>query len=224
MARPRRSNRPRTHRRNWEGARFIVRTAARSPRRLWCEVFRSNRLLRSPFLEMNGWRMSICNHGGQFTVWCGTKLIFPESSPKPLQNHDLPDDVAVDSEEARSILQKSPRGAAAIFRLCIQDLCAHLGESGRNLRDDNAEPVRKGLSTRIQRSLDAVRFIGNGSVHPGTMYLRDQPETAVHLATLINAIAEALITQPKLVDEVYERLPAGKRDEIAGRDTGFRAR
>src|SRR5207249_2865137 len=111
-----------------------------------------------------------------------------------------------------------PRGAAALFRLCIQKLCSHLGESGKNINSDIASLVKKGLNPKVQRSLDVVRVVGNEAVHPGTIDLRDKPETAVQLATLINIIADAMITQPKLVDQLYVALPENKRDEINRRD------
>lgn len=145
-------------------------------------------------------------------------MIFPDSSLAPLPNPDLPVDIIADFEEARCIVQRSPRGAAALFRLCIQKLCVHLGETGKNINADIASLVKKGLNPKIQKSLDIVRVIGNESVHPGKIDLRDQPQTAVQLATLINVIADAMITQPKLVDELYAKLPEAKREEINKRD------
>jgi hypothetical protein len=146
-------------------------------------------------------------------------MIYPDSSVAPLPNSDLPAEIAADFQEARSIVQRSPRGAAALFRLCIQKLCVHLGEPGKNINGDIAALVKKGLNPKIQKSLDIVRVIGNESVHPGTIDLRDQPQTAVQLAILINIIADAMITQPKLVDELYGALPEAKREEIKKRDS-----
>ncbi|HLX94871.1 MAG TPA: DUF4145 domain-containing protein [Verrucomicrobiae bacterium] len=165
------------------------------------------------------WRVSVCMHCNQFTIWQSTTMIYPDSSLAPLPNSDLPADIAADFQEARSIVQRSPRGAAALFRLCIQKLCIHLGEPGKNINADIAALVKKGLNPKIQKSLDVVRVIGNESVHPGTIDLRDQPQTAVQLATLINIIADAMITQPKLVDELYGGLPEAKREEIKKRDS-----
>jgi hypothetical protein len=169
-------------------------------------------------LQMPGWRVSQCTHCSSMTVWQGDNMIYPDSSLAPLANPDLPSDIVADFEEARSIVQRSPRGAAALFRLCIQKLCVHLGESGKNTNADIASLVKKGLNPKVQKSLDIVRVIGNESVHPGTIDLRDQPQTAVQLATLINMIADAMITQPKLVDELYSGLPEAKREEIKKRD------
>jgi hypothetical protein len=160
-----------------------------------------------------------CAHCGEYTVWKDGKLIYPESTMAPLPNPDLPDEIANDYNEAASIISRSPRGAASLLRLCIQKLCKHLGESGKNINNDIAALVKKGLNPKIQKSLDVVRVIGNEAVHPGTLDMRDKPETAVRLCTLINIIADAMITQPKMIDAIYEELPESKRKEIEKRDS-----
>jgi hypothetical protein len=145
-------------------------------------------------------------------------MIFPDSATAPLPNADLPKDNADDYSEARSIINKSPRGAAALLRLCVQKLCQHLGESGKNINADIAALVKQGLNPKIQKSLDIVRVVGNDAVHPGQIDLKDQPETATSLCQLINIIADTLITQPKLIDNLYSGLPEDKREHIAKRD------
>jgi len=145
-------------------------------------------------------------------------MLYPDRSSAPLPNPDLPEDICRDFEEARSIVNQSPRGAAALFRLCIQKLCAHLGESGKNINQDIASLVQKGLNPRIQKSLDIVRVVGNDAVHPGEIDLRDDPDTAVQLAQLTNFIADAMITQPKQIDTLYDSLPQGKKEQIEKRD------
>jgi hypothetical protein len=169
-------------------------------------------------LDMPEWRVSHCTHCSSITVWESSTMIYPDSSLAPMPNPDLPANIIADFEEARSIVQRSPRGAAALFRLCIQKLCVHLGEAGKNINADIASLVKKGLNPKVQKSLDIVRVVGNESVHPGTIDLRDQPQTAVQLATLINMIADTMITQPKLVDELYDGLPEAKKEEIKKRD------
>jgi hypothetical protein len=171
-----------------------------------------------PILRMDDWSASLCAHCKNCTVWRNAKMIYPDSSLAPPPNPDLAADIIDDFEEARSIVQRSPRGAAALFRLCIQKLCQHLGEKGKNLNDDIASLVKKGLNPMVQKSLDIVRVIGNEAVHPGTIDLQDKPETAVQLATLINFIVEAMITQPKMVSKLYHTLPAAKIEEIKKRD------
>jgi hypothetical protein len=144
--------------------------------------------------------------------------LYPEASQAPLPNPDLPEEIRADYEEARRIIDRSPRGAAALLRLCIQKLCRHLGESGENINSDIASLVKKGLDPKIQKSLDIVRVIGNEAVHPGTIDLSDSPETAAILCELINVIAETMISKPKMIDQLYDQLPPDKLEHIEKRD------
>ena len=176
---------------------------------------------RSPsegFSIIQGLRSCTCTHCGEHSIWLDDAMIYPDSSQAPMPNPDLPPEIKADYEEAQSIINRSPRGAAAILRLCIQKLCAHLGEPGRNINDDIAALVKKGLSPKIQKSLDIVRVIGNEAVHPGTIDLNDNPDIAVHLCKLLNVIADAMITQPKEIDGLYNVLPSDKRAQIEKRD------
>jgi len=79
--------------------------------------------------------------------------------------------------------------------------------------------VRRGLPQKIQQALDTVRVVGNGAVHPGELDLRDDLPTALRLLELINMIADVMITQPKQVEALYERvLTPGQKEQIAKRD------
>lgn len=133
-------------------------------------------------------------------------------------NPDLPNEIQSDYEEAKAILERSPRGAAALLRLCIQKLCIHLGEKGKNLNDDIGALVRKGLPVSVQQALDIVRVIGNNAVHPGELDLGDDSETAKALFHLLNLISDAMLTQPRKIEELYETLPKTSRDAIDKRD------
>ena len=129
------------------------------------------------------------------------------------------EDIKIDFLEAMSILDLSPRGAAALLRLCIQKLCKQLGQSGENINDDIKNLVKSGLDTRVQKILDVVRVIGNESVHPGTIDLRDDRGTAQKLFELVNRIAYDTITHAREVGSLYESLPQSKRDAIEKRDS-----
>jgi Domain of unknown function (DUF4145) len=162
--------------------------------------------------------LSKCYNCKKIAVWVHDRLLFPATKVGVKPNPDLPDDVVSDFEEAREIVNPSPRGAAALLRLCIQKLCKHLGEKGDNLDGDIANLVKKGLNPLVQRSLDIVRVIGNESVHPGVLDLKDDRETALRLFELVNAVADQMISHPKNVNEMYEKLPEHKRKAIEARD------
>lgn len=159
-----------------------------------------------------------CEHCEAYSVWCGEIMIWPEAAGGVPPNPDLPQDIKTDFLEARSIVNRSPRGAAALLRLCLQKLCKHLGGKGKKIDDDIAELVKKGLPVAIQQSLDVVRVVGNNAVHPGQMDFKDDPATASHLFALINFIADNQITQPNAIKALYESLPKNALAAIDKRD------
>lgn len=154
----------------------------------------------------------------KISVWIHNNLLWPSARSGPPPNSDLPPDVLRDYEEARVILNLSPRGAAALLRLAIQKLCVVLGEKGKNIDDDIASLVRKGLPPTIQKALDAVRVIGNEAVHPGTLDLKDDTDTTNSMFQLVNIIAEQMISNPRHINEMYSRIPASKLQAIDKRD------
>ena len=159
-----------------------------------------------------------CFNCKKIAVWVNDRLLFPRTKTGVQPNPDLPEDIVRDFEEAREIADASPRGAAALLRLCIQKLCIYLKEKGKNLDDDIGSLVKKGLDPLIQQSLDVVRVIGNEAVHPGVIDLNDDRDTAIQLFTLVNSIAEQMISHPKAVKALYEKLPEAKRKAIEQRD------
>ncbi|MFX0201285.1 MAG: DUF4145 domain-containing protein [Candidatus Hodarchaeota archaeon] len=173
---------------------------------------------KSMYRDVNNLFLSECYNCKQISVWVHERLVFPNQKEGSEPNQDLPEDIIRDFEEARSIVGLSPRGAAALLRLTIQKLCIYLGEKGKNLDEDIASLVSKGLNPLIQKSLDIVRVIGNEAVHPGVIDLRDDRDTANELFDLINSIADQMITHLKNVEKLYERLPASKREAIKKRN------
>jgi hypothetical protein len=162
--------------------------------------------------------VNICYSCNEWSVWVGENLVFPSTTFVIEPNPDMPADVHADFVEANSIVDKSPRGAAALLRLCIQKLLPHLGQKGKNIDDDIGALVKGGLDSRIQKALDVVRVIGNNAVHPGQIDLRDDKATALKLFDLVNLIVEAMITTPKHIEAMYGALPEGVLKAIEKRD------
>lgn len=144
--------------------------------------------------------------------------IYPTQSSAPMPNPDLPPDCLDDFLEAREIMQRSPRGAAALLRLVIQKLCRHFGEPGKDINQDIAALVRKGLPVTLQQALDTVRVIGNEAVHPGELDVRDDPTLVGALFTVVNLVVEKMLTEPRKIAELYQALPPKKLDGIVQRD------
>ena len=169
-------------------------------------------------IDVNNVWLSQCFNCNEVALWIFDQMIYPQRGEAPPANPDLPEEIRGDYDEASVILDLSPRGAAALIRLCIQKLCKHLGQPGKNINDDIKTMVAGGLDPRIQKALDAVRVIGNNAVHPGQIDLRDDRATSESLFRLLNLIAEKMISEPKHIDEIYAALPEEERKAIEKRD------
>ena len=171
----------------------------------------------------------MCQHCGGRSYWLGQDkgadgsyvsgtMIYPISQTAPLPHPESPADIRQDYEEARSVAQHSPRAAAALLRLCVQKLCKHLGEPGKNINDDIGSLVKKGLPVEIQQALDIVRVIGNNAVHPGEITPDDVADVSSSLFELVNYIVEDRIARPKKLAAMFTTLPGPVLAGIAARD------
>jgi|LauGreDrversion4_2_1035121.scaffolds.fasta_scaffold542533_1 hypothetical protein len=183
---------------------------------------------RRPFLQsktsaeytvpLHNLSVSRCYNCEEISIWIGEGMVWPNRGSVPRPNVDIPAEALRDYEEAAEIVDKSPRGAAALLRLAIQKICIHLGGKG-HLNEDISLLVERGLDRRVQQSLDVVRVVGNNAVHPGELDIRDDKSVADNLFGLINLIVDIMISQPKHVDALYAGLPDGARLAIEKRDS-----
>jgi Domain of unknown function (DUF4145) len=169
-------------------------------------------------MEMQNLHLSHCYSCKGFAVWLLDEIIYPTHHAEITAHEDMPATLKFDFEEAASIINLSPRGAAALLRLCIQKLMPILGEKGKNINDDIASLVSKGLDQRIQKALDAMRVIGNHAVHPGVLDLTDDKATALTLFELLNSIIAATISANKKIEAMYGKIPPNLKTEIEKRD------
>lgn len=163
-------------------------------------------------------KICVCQRCLEHSLWIKTKMVYPISSSAPLPTSLMPEDVRAEFEEARRVLETSPRSACALLRLSIQKLMPHIGGSGKNINDDIKNLVNSGIPEDIQQSLDCVRVIGNESVHPGTMNLRDNLEMAQDLFHLVNRIVEYTISS-SVHEKVYNQLPRRQLENIKKRNS-----
>jgi len=162
--------------------------------------------------------VSLCYTCEQPSLWLHDRLIYPPAVTGPPPNPDLSDDIRHDYEEARRILDLSPRGAAALLRLAVEKICRELGAHGASVDKQIGSLVAKGPPVAVQQALDAVRVIGNEAVQPGQIDIRDDRQTAARLFELVNFIAEDQISRPKRIDEVYRIIPEDRRKAIDARN------
>ena len=161
-----------------------------------------------------------CQNCNNFSLWIDKKILFPRVIPIEPSNEDLNDEIKALYNEAKSIFNDSPKGAAALLRLALQKLLIQLGMKGKNINEDIGELVKeKQLPSEVQKALDIVRVIGNNAVHPGEINLDDNIEIALRLFKILNFIANKLITEPKELNDFYEEIiPKNIKQSIEKRD------
>ena len=107
------------------------------------------------------------------------------------------------------------------MRRALRRLINYLDESGENIEEAINNLNKKGLDIKIQKALNSVRVTGDEAIAPGLIDDRDDEETTLILFNIINLIVDALISQPRMVDDLLERLPESKKRD---KDFLFRAR
>jgi hypothetical protein len=131
-------------------------------------------------VKMVNLHLSSCYNCSGFSVWVRDRLVCP------FRVAERPDLVAEDFEEAATILDKSPRGAAALIHLSIQTL---MQEKGKQLDDEVASLISKGLQVEIQEAMDALQVLGNGP-HSGQIDLKEDKATTTRIFALLKMIVE----------------------------------
>ncbi|MEN3238254.1 DUF4145 domain-containing protein [Methylobacterium ajmalii] len=159
-----------------------------------------------------------CFSCNKFSLWITDKIIYPITKLEIEPNPDLPPHILSDFVEASTIFEASPRGSAALLRLALQKLLQHLEVPGDKIDHQIARLVAEGLPPKVQKALDIVRVVGNSAVHPGQIDVQDNREIALALFSLLNIITDALVTQPRQIDSLFEELPEGVIKGIERRD------
>lgn len=172
------------------------------------------------FFNAKGFMISTCMNCKKISLWLDSgELIFPSLLTAPLPNSDMPEEILDEYNEAREIVNRSPRAAAALIRLSIQKLLPQIGGDGSNINDDIKKLVKSGkIGVDIQKALDSLRVIGNESIHPGVMDMKDDSETAFALFRILNIIIERTISYDKQIDELWDKIPESKKKAVKKRD------
>jgi hypothetical protein len=140
------------------------------------------------------------------------EMLFPDHGLAPPPHDQMPESIQKDYLEAAKIAGHSPRGSAALLRLCLQKLCKHLKEPGLNINQDIRSLAKKGtIPTQTIEIADTIRLVGNAAVHPGIMLDEDIDYVAEKMFKLINVLIEKSIAEPKLMKELYEKTPEDLR-------------
>lgn len=176
-------------------------------------------------INATNWKICVCQHCRLDTIWKVSKedisdvsMAYPNQVSAPAIHEDLPDVCREDFEEARIISVVSPRGAAALLRLCLEKLLGHLGGTGKDINKDIGALVQAGLEPHVQQALDVVRVTGNNAVHPLDMSHDDLLSNVPVMFEMINLIVDERIARQRKMAERFAGLPEKARQAIEKRD------
>jgi hypothetical protein len=148
--------------------------------------------------------VSRCYNCKGFTVWVRDRLVFPIRGDEPpdvvevdfeevvedVQETAEDEEVSEDFEEAAAILNKFPRGAAALTRVCIQNMMPLLKENAKNLDENISSLVRKGLEAEIQQAMDVLQVVRKNPSQTTEVDLKEENETAKKFFNSLEGILE----------------------------------
>jgi hypothetical protein len=140
-------------------------------------------------VKMANLHISNCHSCNGFSLWVGGLLVFPTRIDK------TPELVEEDLDEAAAILNKFPRGAAALMRVCIQKLVPLLEDNGKGLNQRVSSLVRKGLEMEIQQAMDVLQVLRSDSTQLNPLESQSDRETALRFLDSLKEILERRMSQ-----------------------------
>ena len=162
---------------------------------------------------------SKCTYCNKWSIWIEGSLVYPAQIAVEDPNDDMPDEVKELYIESAQVLPASPRAAAVLLRLGLQILLGAVGGDGKNINNDIKKIVESGVDRETQRTLDILRVFGNSGAHPGEIKLDEDPDLVHKMYGLMNYVTDRLITQKNQINESFESLPEGVKDQIESRDS-----
>ncbi|WP_137292694.1 DUF4145 domain-containing protein [Nocardioides dongxiaopingii] len=186
-----------------------------------CDVYADQRW-HQLFTQATGYLpkyIAVCGYCRDHSMWTGEPgpvMIWPAGFGGPVAAENMPETVLSVYNEARSVINLSPRAASALLRLALEGLLTSLYPDAGNLNATIGAAKAAGLPETIVQAMDVLRFRGNASIHE--LNREDTPETAASLATILNLVVERLITEPKQIAEMHAKLPATVLAAIERRD------
>jgi len=140
-------------------------------------------------VRMANLHISNCHRCNGFSLWVSGLLVFPTKMDK---SPELADE---DVDEAAAILNKFPRGATALMRVCIQKLVPLLEENGKELNQRVSSLVRKGLEMELQQAKEVLEVLRGDPLQLSQLESQASKETALRFLDSLKAVLERRSSQ-----------------------------
>ena len=182
---------------------------------------------------------AFCQAKGCVSIWMeqgdshnkSAFMIYPRTNTAPPPPDDLPESAKVLYVEAGNIMAGSPRAAAALLRMCTEDI---IKELSKKKDAENTIAPSAGLHRHIEFlrkndelwpggaidiGLDALRVIGNDAVHSTEIRGDDDQRTVEGLFRLVLMITDTLIARRREAEEFEQLIAKPTRGkEIKGKN------
>ena len=213
----------------FERNRFTCPTCGTLSQMIWLELFNpwehdAVNAENWELLEDYRFHAAVCVADGCVSIWLRypehteeglvrrrTEMAYPPASHGPKPNPDMPESAKKLYLEAGNVLPGSTRAAAALLRMCTEDIIKFLAtkQDKEKVLDERTSLYRRVEFLRehdklwpaeeIDDALDLLRVIGNDAVHsPEPREIRGDDDTrqvARSLFMLVDMITEQLITR-----------------------------
>lgn len=160
----------------------------------------------------------VCEHCKKWSYWYDGHMIVPSVALVPPAHIDMPPECVADYNEARGIVDVSPRAASALLRLALQKLMIALKEDGKNLNENIGNLVEKGLPAEVRQAFDSCRIADSNATRPGEIEINGAQEGTYNLFKVINFIIEDRISRPMHLQSLFAQLPERVKKAAKKRD------
>lgn len=163
----------------------------------------------------------ICQSCKKPSLWYKNSLVYPIQNAVEDPNPLMPPEVMEIYNEARSVLNLSPRSSAALLRLGLEKLLPYLGAKKGNINQMIKQLVQeRKVIGKLQEAMDTLRVVGNDAVHPGLIDLegRDNRDVSLALFKILNFIVAETLESDETINELYSLIPEGPMKGIKDRE------
>ena len=163
------------------------------------------------FLELS---VSICSHCSEKVLWYKEKMLFPREMTVPDPPKDIPPKIKEIYNEAGKVLIDSPRASGALMRLALEQLLQNINKNELKLYDNVKILITSNIPEPLIKALSILRVTGNNIMHTGEIETSENNMDVLYLFDLFNMIVEGLITNPKKLNDSYNKIPESIRKQI----------
>ena len=162
------------------------------------------------FLDLS---VSICSHCSEKVLWYKEKMLLPRKMTVPDPPKDIPPKIKEIYNEAGKVLIDSSRASGALMRLALEQLLQNINNNKLKLYENVNNLIASNIPEPLIKALTILRVNGNDIMHTGEIKIFESNEDVLYLFHLFNMIVEELITRPKKVKELYDKIPESIRKQ-----------